>query len=165
MLDVKVYHAREYVGRAPLVNGEVGPKTLEGELFEHIILGHFNPFWMNRMGIARVDLDRWKENNLSTNGINGIVETIYERLEEPVTRTSKRIVDSGVFMTIGEYGGHVVKNLIYIEQLFPYVMVEWARVKKAFPAADEIELNLDVDDKDTPDKYARSERDLFLLEE
>ena len=67
-------------------------------------------------------------------------------------------------MAIEEYKSYLVKNLIYIEKEFPSVTIKWKRVREAFPATNNVNVNLDVDDRDTPDKYARSERDLFLLE-
>lgn len=161
MLEANIYYSREY--GAATVN-PTRPRTLEEELLEHIPLGHLDPFWMNRLGIARVDLDKWKSNNLPIDGIHGIVEVIYQRLNEPASVTSKRIADSGVVMTNDEYKSYLVKNLIYIGMEFPSVKIRWERVMEAFPAARDVELNLEADDRDKQDKYARSEKDLFLLE-
>ena len=80
MLDADVH---DYGSSSTINNRAEGHKTLEGELFEHITLGHLDPFWMKRTGIARFDLDRWKENYLPMDGLHKIVETIYGRLEEP----------------------------------------------------------------------------------
>ena len=106
-------------GYNPATDNRAGRyKTLEEELYEHITLGHLDPFWVDRTGIARFDLDKWKKNKLPIDGISGIVETIYGHLEEPDFITSRRITSSSVVIAIDEYRSYLVKNLFILKKNF-----------------------------------------------
>lgn len=132
--------------------GKKGSESLQSHIYE----AHFDPFIIYLLGIARFDIDLA---HLLGFRLNSVVEAGYTRLEKGwpnydfKPETAQKFESISVFAKQGirwteqNCQVFIVKNLRYIQQL-GLGQVDWDRIRRSTPNADNISLDIDRDAND-----------------